>query len=76
MSTARDRRVDVSTPPDIHVRRVLGSRAEPLAGKALPKSDAAPAAPAGLATADADALQRAREDRDGLIRDLKQGVSQ
>ncbi|XP_073944479.1 uncharacterized protein isoform X2 [Choristoneura fumiferana] len=51
--------------------RVLGSRAEPLAGKALPKTDAAPAAPAGPATAAADALQRAREDRDRLIRDLK-----
>ncbi|KAI8437486.1 hypothetical protein MSG28_011805 [Choristoneura fumiferana] len=55
--------------------RVLGSRAEPLTGKALPKSDAAPAAPAGPATAAADALQRAREDRDRLIRDLKQGLA-
>ncbi|XP_073945156.1 uncharacterized protein isoform X1 [Choristoneura fumiferana] len=52
--------------------RVLGSRAEPLTGKALPKSDAAPSAPAGPAiTAAADAMQRAREDRDRLIRDLK-----
>ncbi|KAI8434522.1 hypothetical protein MSG28_012523 [Choristoneura fumiferana] len=49
--------------------RVLGSRAEPLTGKALPKTDAAPAAPAGPATS--DALQRAREDRDRLIHDLK-----